>query len=500
LIYPETSETKRSLSVTQFEAVIGLEVHAELLTEAKLFCESAAHFGATPNTHVGPVSLGLPGTLPVLNHRVIEMGIKAGLATNCTIPAITKFDRKHYFYPDLPKGYQITQFDQPIAEKGWLEVEVNEKRKRIQLTRIHIEEDAGKLVHAGADRMAGSVYSLVDFNRAGVPLLEIVSEPDIRNSSEAKAYLEELRSILMAIGVCDGKMQEGSMRCDANVSVRPVGTETFGTRVEIKNINSFRFLQKAIDYEIQRQITAIECGEPLVQETRLWDEQKHRTISMRSKEEAHDYRYFPDPDLVDLEIDPNWVQALAQSLPELPTARRLRYITELNLNPVEASALVAEPSFLDFFEAALAQHNNAKEICKWLTGDIAAYLNEHNLELPQTRLTPTKLAQMLDLLVKGTISGKIAKTLMIPLLETDQTAQALVEASGMTQISDTNALEGVIGKILEQNPEQVQQFLEGKEKVLGFLLGQVMKATQGRADPAQTNQLMRTLLNAQKNK
>jgi len=480
--------------VTDFEAVIGLEVHAELLTDAKLFCESAAHFGAAPNTHVGPVSLGLPGTLPVLNQRVVEMGIRAGLATHCQIPAKTKFDRKHYFYPDLPKGYQITQFDQPIAENGWLEVQVEDQVRHIRLKRIHMEEDAGKLVHAGADRMAGSVYSLIDFNRAGVPLLEIVSEPDIHSSNEARAYLEELRSILMAIGVCDGKMQEGSLRCDANISVRPVGSEVLGTRVEIKNINSFRFLQRAVDYEIQRQITAIECGESLVQETRLWDEQKHRTISMRSKEDAHDYRYFPDPDLVDLEIDPAWVLELAESLPELPAARRKRYVEVLGLSEADASTLVAEPSYLAFFEATLAAGAEAREACKWLIGDIAAYLNEKHLGLEETRLSSSKFAELLTLLQKGTISGKIAKTLVAPLLETEQTAQELIEASGLTQISDSSALEGIILQVLEKNPEQVQQFLEGKEKVIGFLVGQVMKLSQGRAEPAQTNQLLRELL------
>ncbi|PIQ24947.1 Asp-tRNA(Asn)/Glu-tRNA(Gln) amidotransferase GatCAB subunit B [bacterium (Candidatus Blackallbacteria) CG17_big_fil_post_rev_8_21_14_2_50_48_46] len=480
--------------MTDFEAVIGLEVHAELLTDAKLFCESAAHFGAAPNTHVGPVSLGLPGTLPVLNQRVVEMGIRAGLATHCQIPAKTKFDRKHYFYPDLPKGYQITQFDQPIAENGWLEVQVEDQVRHIRLKRIHMEEDAGKLVHAGADRMAGSVYSLIDFNRAGVPLLEIVSEPDIHSSNEARAYLEELRSILMAIGVCDGKMQEGSLRCDANISVRPVGSEVLGTRVEIKNINSFRFLQRAVDYEIQRQITAIECGESLVQETRLWDEQKHRTISMRSKEDAHDYRYFPDPDLVDLEIDPAWVLELAESLPELPAARRKRYVEVLGLSEADASTLVAEPSYLAFFEATLAAGAEAREACKWLIGDIAAYLNEKHLGLEETRLSSSKFAELLTLLQKGTISGKIAKTLVAPLLETEQTAQELIEASGLTQISDSSALEGIILQVLEKNPEQVQQFLEGKEKVIGFLVGQVMKLSQGRAEPAQTNQLLRELL------
>lgn len=485
--------------MTEYEAVIGLEVHAELLTHSKLFCESAAHFGAAPNTHVGPVSLGMPGSLPVLNHKVIEMGILAGLATHCRIPRFTRFDRKHYFYPDLPKGYQITQFEHPIAEHGQLEIETAQGRRPIRIKRIHIEEDAGKLVHAGAERMAGSVYSLVDFNRAGVPLLEIVSEPDLHTSAEARAYLEELRSILMAIGICDGKMQEGSLRCDANISVRPVGTEVLGTRIEIKNLNSFKFLQKALDYEIQRQITAIVCGENLVQETRLWDEQKNRTISMRSKEEAHDYRYFPDPDLVDLEINPAWVEELAASLPELPAARRSRYNTSLGLSPADATTLVAEPSYVAFFERALTLCPDAREICKWLLGDITAYLNENHLELEKTHLTPEKLSEMIALQTRGVISGKIAKGLLIQLLETEKTARELVESLGLTQISDTSALEPIVTEVLEQYPEQVTQFLEGKEKVMGFLMGQVMKATQGRAEPAQANQLLRKLLQA-KNK
>lgn len=484
--------------MTEYEAVIGLEVHAELLTRSKLFCESAAHFGATPNTHVGPVSLGMPGTLPVLNRRVVEMAILAGLATHCQIARLTRFDRKHYFYPDLPKGYQITQYEHPIATQGWLEIQTSAGLRRIRVKRIHIEEDAGKLVHAGAERMRGSVYSLIDFNRAGVPLLEIVSEPDLRTSAEARAYLEELRSILVAIGICDGKMQEGSLRCDANVSVRPVGSDILGTRVEIKNINSFKFLQKALDYEIHRQITAITCGETLIQETRLWDEQKHRTISMRSKEDAHDYRYFPDPDLVDLDINPAWVKALADSLPELPAARRNRYITSLGLSPAEAATLVAEPSLADFFEQTLSHCSHAREICKWLLGDITAYLNEHHQQIQDTYLTPEKLAEMIHLQTEGVISGKIAKNLIIQLLEAPKTARELVESLGLTQISDSSALEHMISEVLEQYPEQVAQFLAGKEKVLGFLVGQVMKASQGRAEPVQTNQLLRKLLQAKK--
>ena len=474
-----------------YEAVIGLEVHAELLTESKIFCPSSAHFGGAPNTHVGPISLGLPGTLPVLNQEVLTMAIRAGLATQCEIARRTKFDRKHYFYPDLPKGYQITQYDQPIAERGAVRFECAGREHVVRLNRIHMEEDAGKLVHAGADRLAGSAYSLADYNRAGVPLLEIVSEPDLRSSAEARAYLEELRSILMAVGVCDGKMQEGSLRCDANVSIRPVGSETLGTRVELKNINSFRFLTRAIDYEIARQEAQLRAGETIIQETRLWDENSGRTLSMRSKEEAHDYRYFPDPDLVFLHVTEAQIEAVRESLPELPAARRERYMQAFGLAAADAKILVAEPDWANFFEATHAAGAPAVAVTRWLLGDIAAYLNEHNLELSATALTPHKLAEMLLLIEKGTISGKIAKTLLEPLLTSDKTAEQLVAERGLTQISDTSALDSLIQQVLADNPQQVQQFLAGKEKVLGFLVGQLMKATQGRAEPAQSQQMVR---------
>lgn len=474
-----------------YESVIGLEVHAELLTQAKIFCPSSAHFGGAPNTHVGPISLGLPGTLPVLNQAVLTMAIQAGLATNCQIARRTKFDRKHYFYPDLPKGYQITQYDQPIAEHGRVSFELGGREHVVRLNRIHMEEDAGKLVHAGADRLAGSTYSLADYNRAGVPLLEIVSEPDLRSSTEARAYLEELRSILMAIGVCDGKMEEGSLRCDANVSIRPLGSEVLGTRVELKNINSFRYLTRAIDYEIARQEAMINAGETVVQETRLWDEHSGRTITMRSKEEAHDYRYFPDPDLVFFQISEADIEETRARVPELPAARRERYIQDFGLAVADARILVAEAVWADFFESTVAAGAPAVAVSRWLLGDIAAYLNDRHLELGQTALTPAKLADMLLLLERGTISGKIAKTLLEPLLESDQTAEQLVAEQGLTQISDTSALDGLIQQVLAQNPNQVQQFLAGKEKVMGFLVGQLMKVTQGRADPAQSQQLLR---------
>lgn len=481
-----------------YEAVIGLEVHAELLTQSKLFCESAAHFGGAPNTHVGPVSLGLPGTLPVLNREVLTLAVKAGLATHCRIPPVTKFDRKHYFYPDLPKGYQITQAEQPIAEAGWLDIQVGEEVRRIRLTRIHMEEDAGKLVHAGADRMSGSVYSLVDYNRAGVPLIEIVSEPDLRTPEEARLYFEELRGILMAIGVCDGKMQEGSMRCDANVSIRPVGSDVLGTRVELKNINSFRFLQKALEYEIQRQRVALETGETLIQETRLWDENRNRTIAMRSKEDAHDYRYFPDPDLIWYTLDPDWVQELADSLPELPAVRRARYQQELALGAEDAAILVANEDWGAFFDIfARTQAAHAPQVAKWLLGDVAGYLNEKSLTLAAVAETPRLLemfTELANLVANGTLSSKLAKTVLLQMLETGDMPAEIVKAQGMQQISDSSALLLVIDGVLDQQPEQVAQFLEGKEKVIGFLVGQIMRQTKGQADPGLTQTLLREAL------
>lgn len=473
-----------------YDVVIGLEVHAELLTQSKIFCPADAHFGGSPNSHVSPVSLGLPGSLPVLNARVLEMGVMAGLATHCQIAARTKFDRKHYFYPDLPKGYQITQFDYPIAENGWLDIAVQGETRRIRLKRIHMEEDAGKLVHAGADRMAGSVYSLVDYNRAGVPLLEIVSEPDIRSSEEARIYLEELRSILMAIGVCDGKMQEGSLRCDANISLKPSGSETLGTRVEIKNINSFRFLQKALDYEIQRQRVALESGEQLVQETRLWDENSNRTLSMRSKEEAHDYRYMPDPDLLWYEVKADTLARIQDGLPELPAQKRQRYVAELMLGAEEAQILVAESSLAQFFEATVASGAAPRETAKWLLGDIQAWLNSQGKTLAETQLTPERLTDLLSQVAAGALSGKMAKQLLPHLFESNIPVATLIEQLGLKQISDSGELESLIARILSENPNQVQQYLSGKDKIMGYFVGQIMKQTKGQADPGLSNQIL----------
>lgn len=478
-----------------YETVIGLEVHAELLTESKIFCGSSAHFGGEPNHHVDPVTLGLPGALPVLNEKVLEMAIQAGLATECRIARKTKFDRKHYFYADLPKGYQITQYDYPIAESGTIRFEHNGEEKSVRLNRIHMEEDAGKLVHAGAAGMSGSTHSLADYNRAGVPLLEIVSEPDIRSSEEARLYLESLRAILMAIGVCDGKMEEGSLRCDANISLRPVGSTEFGTRVEIKNINSFRFLQKAIDYEVLRQSIALDSGETLVQETRLWDEAKGVTRSMRSKEDAHDYRYMPDPDLIWYHVSDAKIEALQASLPELPAAQRARY-QSLGLQAEESNILINTPELAQCFEASLKLGASANDASKWLTGDIQAYFNQHETTLEQSKFSAALLYELLQLIETGKISGKIAKSLLPDIIEQGTSPAALVDAKGLGQISDTSTLQKIIDDILDNNPEQVQEFLAGKQKVLGFLMGQVMKATQGQADPGLANQMVRQSLQA----
>ncbi len=479
--------------MASYEAIIGLEVHAELQTDSKIFCSSSAHFGGDPNTHVDPVTLGLPGALPVLNEKVLDMAIQAGLATECNIARKTKFDRKHYFYADLPKGYQITQFDYPIAESGRIRFLHDDVTKSVRLNRIHMEEDAGKLVHAGAAGMAGSTHSLADYNRAGVPLLEIVSEPDLRSSEEARLYMETLRGILMAIGVCDGKMEEGSLRCDANISLRPVGTEPFGTRVEIKNINSFRFLQKAIDYEIHRQTQALNNNETLVQETRLWDEVKNVTRSMRSKEDAHDYRYMPDPDLIWYTVSEEKIEHLRSQMPELPAARQARYVS-LGISEEEAGILVNAAELAAIFEDAVKEGAPAAEASKWLTGEISAYLNQKEVSASETHLSSQMLTTLLELIDSKKISGKIAKSILPELMETQISPAELVEEKGLSQISDTGALQGIIDQVLADNPAQVSDFLAGKQKVLGYLMGQVMKATRGQADPALANQMVRATL------
>ena len=487
---------------TEYEAVIGLETHCQLSTATKIFSNSSAQFGADPNSHIDPVCMGLPGTLPVLNEKVLEYAVKAGLALNCQIAPYSKFDRKQYFYPDLPKNYQISQFDLPIAEHGWLEIELTDEKgkplldaggkaqtKRIGVTRLHMEEDAGKLVHAGSDRLAGSTYSLVDYNRAGVPLVEIVSEPDIRSGQEAAEYAQEIRRIVRYLGVSDGNMQEGSLRCDVNISVRPVGTEKFGTKVEIKNMNSFSAIQKAIDYEIARQTEANETGEKIVQETRLWDESSQRTFSMRIKEGSSDYRYFPEPDLGPIEVSQEQLALWKGELPELPAAKRHRYEADLGLSAYDARIITDDRAMSEYFEATLSTGASAKLAANWLMGDISAYLNAEKLNIADLPLKPDSLAEMIQLIEANTISNKIGKDILPELLRQGGSAKALIEKKGLVQESDPAVLEAAIDAAIAANPSELEKYRGGKKNLLGFFVGQVMKATGGKADPKLTNQL-----------
>ena len=432
----------------------------------------------------------MPGVLPVLNKECVNMGILLGLALNCEIPSRCKFDRKQYFYPDLPKGYQISQYDQPICINGY----INIKGKKIGITRAHLEEDAGKLVHAGADGLAGSLYSLVDLNRAGTPLLEIVSEPDMRSSEEARAYMEELRNIVRYIGVCDGNLEEGSMRCDANVSVMPKGSDKFGTRAEIKNINSFSALQRAIEYEIDRQIEIVEDGGEVDQETRLWDDNQKVTKTMRSKEDANDYRYFPEPDLVPVEISREWVEEIRQKMPELPEAKRKRY-ENLGLSAYDANVMVEQMETALFYDRVLELGADYRIANNLLVGDITAYLKEHNIDINQTKLTPQHLAELVNLITKGTISNNIAKKILPQILENGANPQEIIEKEGLSVISDESAIKSLVDKVIENNPAQVQAYKNGKTNLMGFFVGQIMKETKGRANPQVINKLLSEALN-----
>lgn len=474
----------------KYEVVIGLETHAQLKTNSKIFCGSATEFGNEHNSQVCPVCLGYPGVLPVLNKEVVNMGIKTGLALNCEIAKHCKFDRKQYFYADCPKNYQISQYDMPIAINGWLEI----AGKKIRINRAHMEEDAGKLVHAGAAGIDGSTYSLVDFNRTGVALLEIVTEPDMSSAEEARAYMEELRNILRYVGVCDGNLEEGSLRCDANVSIRPVGQKEYGTKAEVKNMNSFRALQRAIEYEIDRQIDVVENGGQVVQETRLWNEADGVTRSMRSKEEAHDYRYFPEPDLMPLEINAEWIEKIQADMPELPQEKRDRYVNELGISEYDAIIIVDSLDMAQFFDKVIELNTNIKSAVNWLNGDITAYLKNNKLSISETKLTPESLVEMVDLIEKGTISNKIAKDIILELLEKGGSAKKIVEDSGMSVISDEGQLREIAQKIIDSNPGQVEQYKSGKNKLFGFFVGQTMKETQGRANPEMINDILRSLL------
>ena len=484
------------MSATEYEAIIGLETHCQLNTRSKIFCSCPTNFDSPPNTNVCPVCLGYPGVLPVLNQEVLASAVKLGLAIDGKITPHSKFDRKQYFYPDLPKNYQISQYDLPIVEQGQLEIEIVDKktkevsRKIIGITRLHMEEDAGKLVHAGSERLSGSTHSLVDFNRTGVPLLEIVSEPDLRTGAEAAEYAQELRRLVRYLGISDGNMQEGSLRCDVNISVRKKGAKKFGTKVEIKNMNSFSAIQKAIEYEIDRQIEAIKNGELILQETRLWEEATQRTISMRKKEGSSDYRYFPEPDLPPLEVSPEQLKAWAEELPELPARKRRRYEEEFGLSAYDARVLTDDRTVAEYFETAVIAGANAKLVANWISQDIAAYLNNNKLTITEIALQASDLAELVKLIETGTISGKIAKEILPELLSQGGSPKALVEKKGLIQISDTSAIEKLIEEIIAAHPSELEKFRAGKTNLKGFFVGQVMKKSGGKADPKLTSQIL----------
>lgn len=477
-----------------YELVIGMEVHAQLNTASKIFCGCPTRFGAEPNTQTCPICLGMPGVLPVLNKRVVEMGIALGLATNSQITPCNRFARKNYFYPDLPKGYQISQFELPICEKGHIDIAVNGKAKRIGLTRIHMEEDAGKNIHEGH-----SSNSQVDLNRAGVPLLEIVSEPEIFSAEEAVAYLKTLRDILVYLSICNGNMEQGNFRCEPNISLRPVGQKAKGNRVEVKNINSFRFVQKAVAYEVKRQEEILREGGRVVQETRLWNSAEGVTASMRSKEDAHDYRYFPEPDLVPLMISNDWIEKIRASLPELPVAKRERFVREFEIPAYDAEVLTSTKDLADYFEACVrldapSGQKRAKTISNWIMSELLREIKLDDRESRKIPLSPENLIGLLQLIDKGTINGKIAKDIIPQMYRTGKSAALIVEEQGLTQVSDEGALESIIDQVMEANPKEVQGYRAGKEKLIGFFVGQVMKASRGKGHPGKVNELLKKKL------
>jgi aspartyl-tRNA(Asn)/glutamyl-tRNA(Gln) amidotransferase subunit B len=473
----------------EFEPVIGLEVHAQLITDSKIFCGCSTKFGASPNSHTCQICLGMPGVLPVLNRKVVEYTIKMGLATHCRINEACNFARKNYFYPDLPKGYQISQYANPLAEHGYVDIGLENGKKRIGVTRIHMEEDAGKLMH---DEHIPASY--VDLNRTGVPLIEIVSEPDIRSAEDASDYLRRLHEILVYLEICDGNMEEGSFRCDANVSLRPKGQEAFGTRTELKNMNSFRNVQRALDYEIKRQQYVLEGGGVVVQETRLWDDTAGVTHSMRGKEEAHDYRYFPDPDLVWVAIGPEWVEAIRQDQPELPLEKRERFIRDYQIPAYDAGVLTQSRALADYYEEVVRLTDRPKIASNWIMGDILRFMNEEKQDITACKITPHALADLIRLIDGGTISGKIAKEVFEQMYKTGKPAAAIIAENGLVQITDEGALVQAITDVIAASPKQLEQYRGGRDKVFGFFVGQVMKATQGKANPQLLNDLLKKML------
>ncbi|WP_044482208.1 Asp-tRNA(Asn)/Glu-tRNA(Gln) amidotransferase subunit GatB [Paenibacillus antibioticophila] len=477
------------MSTSNYETVIGLEVHVELHTKSKIFCGCSTEFGAPPNSHTCPVCLGHPGVLPVLNRQAVEYAMKAAMALNCRIGDVSKFDRKNYFYPDSPKAYQISQFDQPIGEHGYIDIEVDGVTKRIGITRVHLEEDAGKLTHVD-----GGYASLVDFNRVGTPLIEIVSEPDISSPEEARAYLEKMRAIMQYCDVSDVKMEEGSMRCDANISLRPRGQKEFGIRAELKNMNSFRGVLRGLEYEEIRQAEILDDGGVVVQETRRWDEAQGKTFSMRGKEEAHDYRYFPDPDLVKIQISQEWKDAVRATIPELPDARKARYASEYGLPEYDAGVITSSKALADLFEESLKFTSDAKSVSNWVMGELLGYLNTNNLEVSQIKLTGQGLGEMVNLIAQGTISSKIAKTVFKEMLQSGKLPQQIVEEQGLVQISDEGAILVIVQEVVANNPASVQDYKAGKDKAIGFLVGQVMKQSKGKANPGLVNKLLLDVL------
>ncbi|RAK07121.1 aspartyl/glutamyl-tRNA(Asn/Gln) amidotransferase subunit B [Halanaerobium saccharolyticum] len=477
---------------TKYETVIGLEVHVQLNTESKIFCGCSTEFGKEPNENTCPVCLGLPGTLPVLNKKVVDYAIMAGLALNCDIAEYSKFDRKNYFYPDLPKAYQISQFDLPVAENGEIEIETEAGIFNIGVTRVHLEEDAGKLIHEGSiDKSKGS---LVDYNRTGVPLIEIVSEPDMRTPAQAKAYLTELKMIMEYLDISDCNMEEGSLRCDANVSLRPVGQEEFGIKAELKNMNSFSAVEKGLEYEVKRQQGLLDEGKKVVQETRTWDESLNKTISMRGKEEAHDYRYFPEPDLVPLEIDAAWKEEMRKEIPELPREKYKRFIFELGLPEYDAGVLTGDKDLSVFFEEVLSDYDDPKNLSNWMMGEFLRLLNENSHSPFESGVSPINLAKMLKMIDQDIISGKIAKEVFEKMYNSGKDPETIVEEEGLKQISDQDELDNIVDAIIEDNPEAVEDVENGKERAIGFLVGQVMKETRGKANPGLVNQMLRDKL------